>query len=400
MGEEAHSPGDGQLNFWRFSILLFPVLLTGCLTAPGMFVGTDRQQTSGKWLFLGPKVDVGAAASTVALPISATTSTPSYRIVAVSNESIAATTTPHRTHTLPSQPSVNPPSAAYIIGAQDILRIDVWGHPDLGSGPQANAATSSTPASGRVVDENGHVFIPLIGTTRAAGFTPSQLRENIASAMAKYIRSPQVEVSVVAYRSKRVLVAGEVKSPGLLSLTDVQFRLSEAIANAGGVTSEADISEIALIRNGIRYSINLHRVLYEGDSSANLILLPNDSISVPDRSSRKVFVMGELLQPRTQMLRYGRVTLAEVLSDAGGLNPLTSNSGEVFVIRADDQDGAIVYQLNAREPAALILADRFQIRPRDTVYINPTNLTRIGRIVAQLLPTLTGATAVRSIAGN
>ena len=383
----------------RFCLFFLAAVLTGCGSTPGMFVGASADRDR-QWVFLGPKQSPQGTKAPSPL---ADGPTITFKIVPISAESIAASVPLKISHTLPTTSSIA--TTGYYIGAQDILRVDVWGHPDLGtaaSGAIASGggATAAMPASGRVVDESGNIFVPLVGVTRASGFTASQLREKLTQGLSKFLRDPQVEVSVVAYRSKRVLVSGEVRTPGMLPLTDVSMRLTDAIANVGGTSAEADLSQVALVRAGRKFTINLHRVLYEGDSTANVLLESGDSISVPDRSARKVFVLGELMQPKTQVLRYGRVTLAEVLSDAGGLNPLSSNGGEVFVIRADDQQDALVYQLDAREPAALVLAERFPIYPRDTIYINPTNLTRIGRVVSQLLPTLSAASAVRTLTGN
>jgi polysaccharide biosynthesis/export protein len=130
------------------------------------------------------------------------------------------------------------------------------------------------------------------------------------------------------------------------------------------------------------------------------VLLANgDVLTVPDRQNRKVFLLGELAQPKSLLLRRSGVTLAEVLGEAGGPNPLSSNAGQIYVIRADPVNNALVYQLDAREPTALILADRFEIMPRDMVYVNPTSLTRLGRAIGQLLPTVTGVGTIKTAVG-
>ena len=90
-------------------------------------------------------------------------------------------------------------------------------------------------------------------------------------------------------------------------------------------------------------------------------------------------------------MRRGRMSLAEVLSDAGGLNPFSSAAGKVFLMRSDQNGEPLIYQLDAREPQSLILAEQFTMQPRDVVFVSPTDITEIGRFVGQFFP-LTSAT--------
>lgn len=297
--------------------------------------------------------------------------------------------------------------AAYRIGPGDALRINVWNHPDLNLPPNLSV-TTITAASGavapatnvvphRVVSHDGYIQFPLIGRVRAVGLTAPALRDAIASGLRKYLKDPQVEVELASYRSQRVFMVGELKTPGNLSITDVPLRIADAVGQAGGATPAADLSMVTVARGDQRFVVDLERLFYEGDLSRNLLLQHGDVITVPDRRERKIFVLGEVMQPRSYALPRGRTTLAEALSDAGGPNPLSANTGQVFVLRADTDDRTHVFQLDARSPEALILADRFVLRPRDVVYVDPTQLARAGRVLAQVLPWLQGANTTRNI---
>ena len=88
----------------------------------------------------------------------------------------------------------------------------------------------------------------------------------------------------------------------------------------------------------------------------------------------------------------GRMSLAEAISDAGGFNPLSANTGQLYVIRNGANNRPQIWHLNAASPDALVLADRFDLQPRDIVYVDPTGVTRFGRVLSNILPT---ATAVR-----
>ena len=157
-----------------------------------------------------------------------------------------------------------------------------------------------------------------------------------------------------------------------------------------------------LTRNKVSVNINLDRIYYGGETSANILLQNGDVLGIPDRQVRKVFVLGEvgnaagINQARSYVMRRGRMTLAEVLSDAGGLNPYSSAAGKVYLMRADQNGEPLIYQLDARDPASLILAEQFTVRPRDVVFVAPTDLTELGRVIAQIFPLTSGIQAVNN----
>lgn len=295
----------------------------------------------------------------------------------------------------------------YRIGPGDALRINVWNHPDLNLPPNLAVTTITAgngavaPASNvvphRIVSHDGYIQFPLIGRVKAEGLTAPRLRNEIAARLRKYVKDPQVEVELASYRSQRVFLVGELKTPGNLPITDVPLRIADAIGQAGGATPNADLSAVTVARGSERYTVDLERMYYGGDLSRNLLLQHGDVVTVPDRRERKVFVLGEVAQPRSYVLPRGRTSLAEALSDAGGPNPLSANTGQVFVLRAGPEDKPLVYQLDARSPEALVLADRFVLRPRDVVYVDPTQLARAGRVIAQVLPWLQGANTTSNI---
>jgi polysaccharide export outer membrane protein len=291
-----------------------------------------------------------------------------------------------------------PSSAVYRLGPQDVLRIFVWGNPDLT--PVVTTMTTgnvATTPAGRTVSDRGDIFFPMVGNIKAAGMTVPEFRESLAKQLSKFIKDPQVEVDVSAFRSQKIFIAGEVKTPGVVPITDVTLRLADAIGLSGGFTPEADIHNAVLTRGKQSTQIDLDRLYYGGDTSANVILQSGDILSVPDRQFRKVFVLGELgtaagiNQSRSYVMRRGRMSLSEVIADAGGLNPFSSAAGKVFLMRADSNGEPIIYQLDASNPESLIMAEQFTVRPRDVVFVSPTDITEIGRFIGQFFP-LTSAT--------
>ena len=364
--------------------VLLSAALTGCGTAPGMYMATPASaQTRGTWF--------GSRTSELEPSID-------FSLIRLSAENMGK-------YSLQSSGSGVPLFSAnysgpYQLGLQDVLRINVWGHPDFL--PTLSAVSSGGVASvplGRTINEDGTLFFPLVGALRAAGLTVPEFRVALSKALTKYIKDPQVDVDVAAFRSQRVFMAGEVKAPGAVPITDIALKITDALAAVGGTTSDADLGVVQLTRDAQSFTIDLNRLYFGGELALNLTLQHGDVLTVPDRQARKVFLLGEVMQPKSYVLRRGRVSLAEVLADAGGPNPLSANAGEVFVMRMDAAGKPLVFQLDAREPVSLLLADRFDVQARDLVYINPTGVTQAVRVMNQYLPLLQGASSVKSVGG-
>jgi polysaccharide export outer membrane protein len=305
------------------------------------------------------------------------------------------------------QPTV--PSYPYRLGAQDTLRIFVWGHPDLT--PVTSNITSTTAAStptGRTIDSQGKIFFPLVGEMNASGMTVNEFRTQLTKRLSKYIPDPQVEVDVAAFRNQKVFIAGAVTKPGVVPITDQPLRVTDAIGNVGGALENADLYDVVLTRGKESVRLNLDRLYYSGDLNINVLLTDGDVISVPDRMSRKVFMLGEVgnsvgsNQARSYVMRRGRMTLAEVISDAGGVSPFSAAANEIYVMRVDPNatnpaEAArkpLVYKLDAWQPEALLMAEQFPIQPRDVIFVNPTGPTMIGRFIGQFFPVLTTVNTV------
>ncbi len=127
----------------------------------------------------------------------------------------------------------------YSIGAGDLLDVYVFQVPDISREKLR-------------VDGSGHVQIPVLGPVVAQGQTPEQLAELVATGLrARYIRDPRVTVVVAEAASQKVTVDGAVTKPGVYEMQG-QVSLLQAVAMAEGPTANADITEVAVFRNGER----------------------------------------------------------------------------------------------------------------------------------------------------
>jgi polysaccharide export outer membrane protein len=292
----------------------------------------------------------------------------------------------------------HPPS--YTIDRGDILSIVVWDHPELGGTvvtPATGAAELSsggTPPSGFVVDHEGRVQFPFAGALKLAGLTEDQARDLLASKLARYIANPNVTLRVQAYRSKRVYIDGEVRSPGLQAINDIPMTLMEALNRAGGLLPSADQSRLLLERGDQRYRIDLRELVQKGINPGNVMLAPGDVVRVYSRDESKVFVSGEVVTPRALTMHNGRLTLNEALGESGGVSPLSGDARQVYVVRKGS-DGVHVYQLDARMTGAMALAEGFELHPKDVVYVAASPLANWNRTLSLLIPgTLPSAVGV------
>lgn len=288
----------------------------------------------------------------------------------------------------------------YRIGVGDLVRITVWDHPEL-----TNPAGNTTgQLQGQVVLPDGTFYFPFLNKVQAVGRTTEDIRVEMTRNLEKFIRSPQVDVTVQqsGFRSQKFYVSGEVSRPGFFPITDVPTMLSDAIGLAGGLSKEADLSNVSLQRNNQTFVLDAYRLLYQGDLSQNVLLQNGDVLNIPDRRLRKVFLMGEVFKPSSFIMPVGKLTLAEVLSDVGGINQNTANAQQVYVIRqaAATSPGSTqmldIFHLDSTSPTSVLYADQFEMQPRDVVYVDPVRLVRINRLLGTILPSLQVLPAVRS----
>ena len=99
-----------------------------------------------------------------------------------------------------------------------------------------------------VVDTSGNINLPLIGAVRGAGRTAGEMATDIASRLAaRYLRDPQVTVTIMEAASQKITVDGAVTKPGVYEMRG-STSLLQAVAMAEGPSRVADLSKVAVFR--------------------------------------------------------------------------------------------------------------------------------------------------------
>ncbi len=207
--------------------------------------------------------------------------------------------------------SVSAQSAGdYTIGAQDVLTVQVFDQPDLGGK--------------YTVEADGTFSFPYLGRVKAAGMSLRAFENDLKKKLAdgQIFRNPQVTVAVEQYRSKRVFVNGEVRSPGPVTLTG-DMTLIEAISRAGSTLQSAS-GEVSVVRPPagalraqaaeiFRASI---RDLESGTLKKNIELRDGDQIFVS--RAETIYVFGQVKNPSAYAIQKD-TTVLQALSLAGGV---------------------------------------------------------------------------------
>jgi len=199
--------------------------------------------------------------------------------------------------------------AAETLGAGDSIRISVFQNPDL---------SLETRLSAR-----GTITYPLLGEVALAGQTPAQAGAQIAEELRRrdFLRDPQVSVALVQLRSRQVSVLGEVAHPGRYALDGASTRLTDILAQAGGIAPGGGDEVIVLARRGgevEKRRVDVPAMVRAGDLQQDLELQAGDTVYVP--RAPVFYVTGEVRRAGAYRLEPG-LRVMEALSLGGGLTP-------------------------------------------------------------------------------
>jgi polysaccharide export outer membrane protein len=244
---------------------------------------------------------------------------------------------PERLARLPKEPTAlvqesglsNP--LEQVIGGTDVLEITVYQEKDLSGMFRVSA--------------DGEIAFPMVGNVRLAGLTPPQAQEKLEALLRQgYLKRPQVLVTMKEYHSKGVSVLGAVKKPGAYQLMGGRTTLLDILSMAEGVNLDEGSKSLILVRPNEKgeaksITIDLDRLLKEGDASLNINVEPNDTVYVS--KAETIVVYGEVQKPGTYVLGGKEITVLELLSKAGGLTKFAAPNRTRLIRVVDGKEKSI-----------------------------------------------------------
>ncbi|RTL36483.1 MAG: polysaccharide export protein EpsE [Burkholderiales bacterium] len=245
-------------------------------------------------------------------------------------------------------PSSAAAAAEYRLGAGDVVRVIVYQNPDL---------TLETRVS-----ETGVISFPLLGSVRIGGLAVSAAEKLIADGLrnGNFVKAPQVTVVLLQVKGNQASVLGQVNRPGRYPIETTDMRLTDLLANAGGVaTTGGDLLVLSGTRDGKPYRLEVDLPSVFGPNTdagrASDVIIQNGDVLWVERAPI-VYIYGEVQRPGPMRLERG-MTVMQALASGGGLNQRGTErgirvhrkgaDGKVQVVQPgmDDslKDGDVVY---------------------------------------------------------
>jgi polysaccharide biosynthesis/export protein len=229
------------------------------------------------------------------------------------------------------------PGQDYRVGEGDLLRISVFGSPEL-----------STDAR---VAQSGTITCPLIGSVNVAGQSSAEVERTLAQKFIDggFLKQPQVSVLIVEYISQKVSVLGHVSKPGQYALR-ARSNVMDMLAEAGGVIAQSASDYATLMRSdGTKVDLNLD-ALFRGDPTQNVPVAGGDRIYIP--RAEYFYIYGQVQRPGQYRLERN-MTLSRAISAGGGLT-VRGTERRAVVKRRDAQGKEEEYALR---PSDILKAD-------------------------------------------
>jgi polysaccharide biosynthesis/export protein len=246
-----------------------------------------------------------------------------------------------------------PPGTDYVVGPQDVLNVRIYGEDKL---------------SGKIrIDNDGSFPFEYLGRVKAEGMTTAQIETYLVGALGDgYLRSPQVSVEVIEYRSQSVFVTGEVRSPNKYMLPG-NSTLMDVLTYAGSVTPNAgNWVQITHVRQGAEvlgptvsaeYDIRVNLRDIQNGKAQNVKMRDGDTIFVP--KAERVWVVGQVRNPQGVVHEEG-MTVFEAIAAAGGITEKGSNS-RIEIVRIENGQRK---SIDAKQTDVLKPGDQVNVRTR------------------------------------
>ncbi|MFK4874883.1 polysaccharide biosynthesis/export family protein [Novosphingobium sp. ZW T3_23] len=310
-----------------------------------------------------------------------------------------------------------PPPPTDLIGPGDVLDITIYeaGVTLFTGGGGAVAAAEAKAAAGPAstgvqaqklpptrVNDDGYITIPYAGKLHVLGRTIGEVETMVRQSLRRMSQNPQVIVSPSQNITNSVIVSGEVSRPGRLVLQTNRETLTDVIALAGGYRGNANDLTLRVVRREKNVDVRLGDLVET--PSLDVRAYPSDRLILIN-APRTLSVMGA--SGRVEQLPFARskISLAEAIATAGGVNPSYGDPSAIFVFRyVNDPEGnqvPTVYHVNMMTAGSYLLTQHFSMRDKDVLYFGnaaANQPSKMAQLIGQLFtPLLTVTAAVQTL---
>ncbi|MBW4553054.1 MAG: polysaccharide biosynthesis/export family protein [Aphanocapsa sp. GSE-SYN-MK-11-07L] len=321
---------------------------------------------------------------------------------------------------------------SYLLGTGDVIFVEVFNQPDISKSYQV------------LID--GTVSMPLVGNVPVRGLTLKEASNTISAQYANYLKRPVVTARLEASRPVTVGISGAVNRPGTYVVGQTATaiaatglgqtapgtvsgagqgaqgaaaapKLSLVLQSAGGITANADVRNIQIRRPQAggapetMITVNLWRLLRDGDLSQDVVLRDGDSILVPiataltpaeitelssatfSPSTINVNVVGEIKAPGVKQLR-PNTPLNSAIMAAGGFIPTRANTTKLILIRLNPDGTVAKRELKINLAENLNADNNPPLQNGDTVIIGRSGIASFSDTLGTVLSPLNGITGV------
>jgi polysaccharide export outer membrane protein len=262
--------------------------------------------------------------------------------------------------------SVNP---VYRIGSGDVLRLDVFGRPEV---------------SGRhVVGPDGRITVPLVGDVLLNELTREAALQAVDERLRAYFTRPHATLAVEEYTSNQVTVLGRVERAGMQKFPHPPT-LAEVLANAGAMPildKQATLTRCAIMRGREKLIWVDLKALLNGDPAYNIRMKKGDIVFIPDSSDTSVYVLGAVPKPGSYRLT-PRMTVLDALAQAGGPNENAAPQ-KIGVYRAGAKRVEVIPFADLIDPSR---ASNYALEDGDVVFVPNSGIADFGYVARQVAP--------------
>jgi len=242
------------------------------------------------------------------------------------------------------------------------------------------------------VAENGSIKIPVVGVVRVAGLDLNQIEARIIQELGNKVQEPEVIVEFDSPRTHTVMVSGDVKNPGRVSMLEDVRSVIDAINKAGGpliaTPGSSNQLQVVVRRSG---QVILTTQFSDLLAGSDIAVQKGDEIVV--RPNSRVFtVLGAVQRSGNVEMTKHNLTLLEALGQVGGLSDARANKTGVYVFRMGDLEinptaRGRVFRLDLFQPVSIFVAQQFGLQPRDVVYVTNAPLYEYDKILTSIYRT-------------